>query len=95
MVITLGDYRDKVPYKKKETGSLEEMIQDFKDWKQAIRNFYLPDMDLKQKRPVYWERLTREVRLTECDIKRIKNEFYSVSKQKFEEELNTEDYELD
>ncbi|GHV34215.1 hypothetical protein AGMMS4952_26570 [Spirochaetia bacterium] len=88
-------YRDKVPNTKRESDAdtLEGMIQDYKDWKETIRNYYLSDTDFKEKHPAYWKRLTREV--TKLEIDNVNRCFRNKYRIRFIEELDTEDYELD
>ncbi|GHV93611.1 hypothetical protein AGMMS50268_41140 [Spirochaetia bacterium] len=88
-------YYDKVPNAKRESNAdtLEDMIQDFKDFKEAVRNYYLSDFDLKERLPITWGRLTKGI--TKLDIHNIKIDFRNKSRMRFIEELDTDDYELD
>ncbi|GHT67814.1 hypothetical protein FACS1894110_14040 [Spirochaetia bacterium] len=88
-------YRDQVPNAKRESDAttLEGMIQDYKDWKEAIRNYYLPDLAFKEKHPAYWERLTREI--TKLEIENVKRDFRKKSRLRFIESLDADEYKLD
>ncbi|GHV84095.1 hypothetical protein AGMMS50212_14350 [Spirochaetia bacterium] len=88
-------YYDKVPNTKRESNAdtLGGMIQDFKDFKEAVRNYYLSDLEMKERLPITWGRLTKGI--TKLDIHNIKVAFRNKFRMRFIEELDTDDYELD
>jgi hypothetical protein len=91
-------YINKVPNIKKgfdSTESIEEMTQQYKDWKETIKNYSISDTALKENHPRIWQKLTTGATLNEDEIKNITNEFYRISTEKYNETLAIKEYELE
>jgi hypothetical protein len=89
-------YLRKVPKPDKESGfsSVEEAIESYKAWKQAISEFYLPNEEVKQNAPAVYACLIK-TELTDYEIKTITAEYYEEAVIHYSDSLSGADYELE
>jgi hypothetical protein len=91
-------YLDQVPgnvFKgKNDFDTLDEVIEHYRQFKISVKNYYLEDKELKETHPKLYERLTGG-EINETEIRKMTEHYYIKNAGKFNNTLNTDEYELE